>query len=237
MAAAQAVFERHEKKYMLTKSQCMVFKKRIVPFMEHDQYGLHTICSVYYDTEDYQIIRNAGEKPAYKEKLRLRSYGVPRADDTVFLELKKKFNGVTYKRRMPMCMREAGAYLQAGIRPAQTGQIFEEIDWFRRFHQLEPKVLLCYDRIALFGKEDPQLRITFDTDIRWRSSGLDLSKGDYGKALIGPDKTLMEIKTLGPIPCWLSGMLSAVGAYPISFSKYGTVYRNNLVKKGVQRYA
>lgn len=218
------VFERHEKKYLLTQAQ---YNQLIEPLMEHmqqDQYGLHTICSLYYDTEDFLLIRRSLEKPKYKEKLRLRSYGIPSEGDVVYLELKKKLDGVTYKRRAPMTLYEAEQYFSYGTPPEQAGQIFDEIVWFKDRYRSMPKVLLFYERIAMYGIDDSSLRITFDMNIRWRDEQLNFTNGDYGKQLLTPDERLMEIKLIGAFPFWLSRLLSEKKIYPISFSKYGMVY-------------
>lgn len=132
--------------------------------MQEDQYGKHTICSLYFDTDDYLLIQRSLEKPKYKEKMRLRSYGVPTPDSIVFMELKKKLDGITYKRRMPLTFSEVIEYTREGSIPEQNNQIMEEIDWFFGRYKLYPKVLLCYERIALYGKDDSNLRITFDSD-------------------------------------------------------------------------
>jgi SPX domain protein involved in polyphosphate accumulation len=225
------VFERHEKKYLLTEAQ---YNQLIVPLtehMQHDQYGLHTICSLYYDTDDFLLIRRSIEKPKYKEKLRLRCYGIPSQEDVVYLELKKKLDGVTYKRRASMTLCEAEQYFSNGTPPEQAGQILNEIVWFKdRYHPM-PKVLLFYNRIALYGIADSSLRITFDTNIRWRDEQLNFTNGDYGTQILSPGERLMEIKLTGAFPCWLSHLLSEQKIYPISFSKYGMVYRKILHKE------
>ena len=232
-------FERHEKKYMITDEQYDKLLSFLEPETRKDEYGLHTICSVYYDTEDYAFIRHSLDKPVFKEKLRLRSYGVPRMDSTVYMELKKKLAGVTYKHRIPMTLREAEAYLQSGIQPQGLEPVVAlgEFDWFlNRYHPIA-KILLCYDRIAFLGKENSDLRITFDTDIRWRNYNLSLSEGDQGCPLLDSGKLLMEIKTQGALPLWLAHRLSELAVYPISFSKYGTVYQEQLEFKGGIQYA
>lgn len=228
----QAVFERHEKKYLLTRRQYRAVKALLDQHMRVDQYGLHTVSSIYMDTDSYEIIRESLEKPEYKEKLRLRSYGTPGPDDTVFLELKKKVDGVVYKRRIPLTLREAERYLRAGIRPANTGQIFEEIDWF--LHRKNPKPAACIscDRLALYGKEDPDFRVTFDFAMRYRTDGLSLANGSSGSYIIDPDLCLMEVKTTHALPLWLTRFLSENEIYPTSFSKYGTCYENHILTKG-----
>ena len=126
--AVNYTFQRVEKKYMLSPNQYEQFISEIKPYMQLDEYGLHTICNIYYDTMTNELIRTSIEKPRYKEKLRLRSYGIPDDDSTVFLEIKKKFNGVVFKRRVSMQHDEAMAYIESGIRPNFENQILFEID-------------------------------------------------------------------------------------------------------------
>ena len=149
---AQEVFKRYEKKYMLTREQYNQLMSSLITKMCPDSYGKHTICNIYFDTPDYQLIRTSLDKPVYKEKIRLRSYGVPKEDDTVFLELKKKYDGVVYKRRVPMTLREARNYLYKGIKPEKGSQILREIDYAYQFYQTKPMVYLAYERIAFCGK-------------------------------------------------------------------------------------
>ncbi len=222
------VFERHEKKYRLSEEQYLALRQRLEEHMRPDQYARHTICSLYFDTPDFLLIRRSLSKPKYKEKLRLRSYGLPGPETMVYLELKKKLDGVTYKRRAAMPYAQAQGYLLQGETPEQQGQILREIDWFRDFYKPVPRVLLFYERIALYGVEDPALRITFDTDIRWRMERFDLTEGDDGRPLLQPGERLMEIKVAGALPFWLARMLSELKIYPTSFSKYGNVYREYL---------
>jgi len=223
-AETQYCFARTEKKYLLTGAQYRAFLRTAKPHLRPDAYSHYDICSLYCDTDDYALIRASLEKPVYKEKLRLRSYGVPKDGDRVFLELKKKFDGVVYKRRVDMTAAEAARYL-AGEAPVRESQIQREIDWLCRSHPLKPKVLIAYSREAYSGTEDDQLRVTFDTDIRARSTRLDLRAGDQGSALLPEDRVLMEIKFPGTAPLWLARLLSEEQIFPASFSKYGTYYQ------------
>lgn len=197
-----------------------------------DEYGMYPICSIYFDTDDYRLIRASLEKPVYKEKLRLRSYGAPsRMEDPVFLELKKKYKGVVYKRRVDMSLGECRDYFDYGLRPESDGQILHEIDWFQQLWKTSPKVFLRYDRIALFSPEDPQLRVTFDHNLCWRDTQLQLSCGDWGHPLLTGsqrDHIPMEIKVPGSMPLWMCSILDHAEAFPTSFSKYGYCYQNHL---------
>lgn len=227
----QCSFQRFEKKYLLAQTQYAALLNRMSPYMQPDEYGRYTICNIYYDTDNYQLIRASLEKPVYKEKLRMRSYGVPGDGDPVFVELKKKYHGEVYKRRAVMEAAEAVDYLAGTARPRQEGQICHEIDWFLASYHPTPKAFIAYDREALAGRDNPDLRITFDTNLRWRNSDLDLRCRDHGELLLPREQILMEIKIPGASPVWLSHLLSELKVFPVSFSKYGTCYRQHLLEQ------
>lgn len=228
-----SAFERVEKKYLMTKEQFDSFLKRTNKLITLDQYGLHTICNIYYDTDTYDLIRYSIGKPKYKEKLRLRSYGIPTKESTVFVELKKKWNGVVFKRRTSMTLAEAQEYLDHGVRPSKSCQIIKEIDYFLEYYNPAPKLFLAYDRLAFFGNENSEVRITVDQNIRSRTTELDLSMGDKGERLMEDELYLMEVKVPGAFPLWLANILSELEIYPVSFSKYGNIYKKSLVARGV----
>lgn len=242
MTTYQDVFERYEKKYLLDEGTCAAFMARLAGRMQQDAYGRYTISNLYLDTENYDLIRTSLEKPVYKEKLRLRSYGVPREpEDAVFLELKKKYRGVVYKRRISLPLQQAENYLLRGITPdtmlaqdapPESVQIFQEIDWCMRLYRPRPRVYIAYDRIALFCAAQPDLRMTFDRNIRFRQSQLHLQLGDEGESLLKPGFVLMELKIPGAIPLWLSKDLAELGIFPVSFSKYGMCYQQSLCGTG-----
>ncbi len=224
MGTVQSCFKRYEKKYLLTREQYEAMRVGMAAHTVPDEYGNYTIGNVYYDTPDYRLIRESLEKPVYKEKLRVRSYGVPDSGDKVFVEIKKKYDGVVYKRRIVMEARSAARYLR-GAYGGDGSQISHEIDWFLSFYRPEPKVYIAYDREAYAGKEDAELRVTFDTGLRARSTDVDLRAGDYGAPLLPEELVLMEIKIPGTAPLWLSHLLSENSIFPTSFSKYGTYYQ------------
>lgn len=226
---AQLTFERIEKKYLLTPAQLTALWDVLERYMEVDAYGQHTICNIYYDTDDYRLIRASLAKPRYKEKLRLRSYGTPTADSQVFVELKKKYEGVVYKRRTALPLAQAQAWLD-GAQPPQPDQIRREVAYFMDFYRPRPRVFLAYDRVALSGREDPALRLTLDANIRWRTGQLDLAAGDHGAPLSVQGMYLMEIKLPGVMPLWLAHALAALEIAPVSFSKYGCCYREVLCR-------
>lgn len=227
-------FQRYEIKYLLTEELYEKFRERTQGFLLPDEYGEYTVCSVYLDTDDYRLIRTSLEKPAYKEKLRLRSYGVPDTGTAVFLEIKKKFDGVVYKRRISLTEHEAEEYIKNGTPPESRGQIFNEIDYIMKLYRPSPKLYLAYDRIAMTCPDIPSLRVTFDRNIRSRRDSLKLSCGTSGELLRcrGQEKyRLMEIKTAASMPLSITSVLSELKIYPTSFSKYGEIYRSSICGK------
>lgn len=227
--AIKTSFERYEKKYFLTPDQYRLFKERLAPYVKADEYPTYTLCNIYYDTDDYRLIRASLEKPIYKEKLRVRSYGVPSADSNVFVELKKKCDGVVYKRRITTTPFNAQCLLNGFRTDNPDNQISNEIAYFQQFYHATPKVFIAYDREAYKGIENSELRITFDTNLRYRLDKLSLQAGDYGEPIIGSDLYLMEIKIPGICPLWLSRLLSEYKIYPTSFSKYGECYKKHIL--------
>ena len=221
-------FIRREIKYLLSERQTDEVLLRISSMMTEDCYSDQTICSLYCDSADHILAQLSMDKPVYKEKLRLRTYGTPVDSSDVFLEIKKKFQGVVYKRRAEMTLRQAREYLSGGEKPPQDSQILREIDYTLKFHDIHPMVCLCYERVALYGKENPDLRITFDTGIRFRTDELDLGAGARGQNLLPPGGVLMEIKIPGTTPLWLARALSENAIFPTHFSKYGAAYQTML---------
>ncbi len=227
------VFNRVEKKYLIDEDAYRMFSELIEPYMKADEFcvndNFYSINNIYYDTDTDELIRNSIDKPVYKEKLRLRSYGVPELNDMVFLEIKKKFDGVVNKRRTVIRLSQAYDFLDNGIVPEEGNylnmQVVRELKYFIEFYKPKPKVFLKYDRKALFGKEDDDLRITFDKNIRTRREDLRLEAGDAGEQLLEDGKILMEIKTTTSFPLWLTSILTKYEIKGVSFSKYGTEYK------------
>lgn len=238
--SVQTVFERYEKKYLLSRQQRDSLLNRMEEHMVKDRYGEYTIGSIYYDTKEYSLIRASLDRPVYKEKLRLRSYLVPGDNSPVFVEIKKKYKGIVYKRRICLEKQLAVRWLSGQCRAEEVAgaeadftdrQIAREIQWFLDSRPLRPSVYLAYDRQAWYSPQTPGLRITFDTNIRWRDQELDLSAGTEGQRLTGEDQVLMEIKIPDSMPLWLARTLSELQIYPASFSKYGRCYEACLCPK------
>ncbi len=244
MGQYQGTFQRYEEKYLVSEIKYRLLRQCLKDRMAVDEYGETAICNIYFDTPTHLLIRNSLEKPAYKEKLRLRSYGIPGEDDKVFVELKKKYKGIVYKRRVKLELSQAEQYLYYQKPMEQPSQIMKEIGWFMRFYkEIEPSMYISYQRTAMYGMEDSRLRITFDRDILWREQELWLEYGIWGNPLLQQGERLMEIKLPYAMPLWLSRILDQLELYPVSFSKYGNGYRRSLemlnhkIEKGEILYA
>ena len=226
------VFKRTEKKYLLSQEAYLYLKKSIGGYLLPDKYGKSTLCSIYLDTPDYRLIRASTEAVNYKEKIRLRSYGTPLlADDRVFLEIKKKCDRIVYKRRESMTLREAETYLAGGEIPFDS-QIMKELHYAMNFyHWPKPAVAISYEREAFFDRSNPDLRLTFDTGVRFRTDRLSLADGTGGQMILPEETVLLEVKSTGGMPLWLAETLDSGGIYPTSFSKYGTAYQNMIKNK------
>lgn len=236
------VFNRYESKYLMDDNMFHIIYNRLLEYMELDAYNkndqFYSISNIYYDTEHDSLIRNSLAKPKYREKLRIRAYGIPEKDAKVYLELKKKVFGLVNKRRTALKLSEAYEFVRTGVEPefreGMNKQVIEEIKYFLQRYDLEPKVYLAYERIAMFCINNRDLRITFDTNIRSRRYDVLLEDGDYGEKLLYPGQWLMEVKAEKTIPMWLSRLLSDLELYRTSFSKYGNEYKKMISGKRVE---
>lgn len=226
------VFRRREQKYKLDEAQKQALVTLLESRLEPDRFKRSTVCNIYYDTADRRLIRRSLEKPVYKEKFRLRSYGTPQPGQIVFLELKKKYKGVVYKRRVPLEIEKAVAYMQDPQASLDAGQIGREIDYFKRYYSpLEPAVYLSYDRLA-WRSPDGDLRVTLDWNVCYQvGENLDLRTAQPQESLLEPGEYLLEVKTPTAMPLWLVGFISKHQIRKISFSKYGHVHMHQVKQK------
>ena len=228
---AVTVMQRYEMKYLLSGPQTDFLRRRLEGHMQIDEYGLTSIASLYYDTPDARLIRASLEKPAFKEKLRARSYGVATDLSPVFLELKRKYDGVVYKRRVQSTIPQVEDLFAGENSLGGSEQIQKELQYFRDFYgTLLPACLIVYDRTAYF-EPGGDLRLTIDHKPRYRTEDLTLTKSMEGAPLLDPGWTILEVKVQGAMPLWLSAALSEGGIFKSSFSKYGEAYRRELQKK------
>lgn len=241
-------FKRYEKKFILTKEQYDKLIPKLLNYMDYDEHcknnETYSIYNIYYDTDNNDVIRHSISKPFYKEKLRLRSYKTPKSlDDKVFLELKKKINGIVSKRRAVITLGEAYNFLESRERPKTkdyiNNQVLDEIDYYLSKNNVHPNVYISYSRNAFFAKDDRDFRLTFDTDILSRRNFLTLQDGSFGNPILDPDKYLMEVKILGAMPIWFTQILSELCIYNTHYSKYGneftTFFKNKQKNNDLQR--
>ncbi len=234
-------FERREKKTTMPTVDVAALQARIAPFMvadEHNPDGKpYMVCNIYYDTPTDNVIRTSVARPRYKEKLRLRSYGTPTCDTKIFLELKKKLDGVGTKRRTRLTLRDADTYLRTGIHPDGLSymdeQVLCEIDYYRSHVNVAPALYVSYLRRAYYAKDEPSFRITLDSDILTRRYDLDLTLGRYGEPILSPGKTLLEVKFAGAVPLWFARIMSEFGLSFHTFSKCGTDFKLYTHQKAV----
>lgn len=237
-------FERMEKKTLVNTADLPLLTEIITRHMEPDKFNVggkpYTICNLYFDCDDDHVIRTSVNNPWYKEKLRLRSYGVPKPGDKVFLEIKKKCNGVGTKRRAKIPYTDAISYLETGIHPSELPfideQVLREIDYYRSNQPVVPRTYVSYLRHAYAGIDDREFRVTFDSDIITRKYDLDLSLGRYGDPILSPGKTLMEIKFIGAVPLWFAHMMSDYGLSIHTFSKVGSDFKLKTYASACERF-
>jgi SPX domain protein involved in polyphosphate accumulation len=225
-----AYFQRYEQKYLLNLTQYRAVVEMLKDYASIDEYGLTTIYSLYYDTPGFAVARKSKDKSTYKEKLRLRSYGIPRPGDTVYWELKKKLRGITYKQRIPTPFTP----FVFEFRENTDTPTVNEIRWFFNYYHPLPQCLITYDRLAFRFREHAGLRITFDASVRFRDSDLDFSHGPRGTVLLDEDCLLMEVKTERSIPLFLNACFTRLNLFPAAYSKYRTAVEQLMHKREPQ---
>ena len=228
MSGPIVVMKRYELKYLLDAEQTAYLKERLAGRMKLDQYGRTSIASLYYDTPDYRLIRASVEKPPFKEKIRLRSYGLATETSPVYLELKRKADGIVYKRRVQSTIPLVEKFFAGSGDICAGGQINREITYFRDYYgELSPACLIIYDREAYF-EPDGDLRLTIDFNPRYRVDHLTLTHSMEGAPLRPAGHTILEIKVQEAMPLWLARILTEGHIYKNSFSKYGEAFRQQL---------
>ena len=219
----QCVFKRYEEKYLISNKQCIELLKIIPKYMELDHFGEYLVQNLYYDTENWDVISGSIDKPHYKEKLRLRCYNIPNEESLLFLELKKKYKGIVYKRRVPIPFKELSFHPIQDLIAEGTSQISQELDFYIKKNAAVEKIYIGYKRRAFFNEHNG-LRVTFDSGLRFRLGYLDFFNPKEGKIILPPGKILMEIKTNGGMPLWMAHTLSENEIFPVAFSKYARCY-------------
>jgi len=234
----QDIFRRREKKYLITGEQGAALQRLVSWYTAIDQQGEYLIQDLYYDTDNWDIISKSIEKPSFKEKLRLRFYGEYNSESQGFLEMKRKYEGIVYKRRIALPLSELK---KRGVREtvsAVDSQISREISYFLLTNRVSEKIHIAYKRTAYTGIENKGLRITFDRDIVFHLCPMNNNnfsefnpENDRQIQIIEQNQMLMEIKTADAIPLWLTRVLSENNIFPVTFSKFGVCYVRHIAKR------
>lgn len=220
------IFQRIEEKYLITEEKKTKLLNKISSHIECDDYFKSSIHNIYFDTDNNDLIINSLEKPIFKDKFRIRSYKIPKEDDEVFLEMKTKYKGVVGKRRIKLKLKDFYKYINKEIKPKE--QILKEIMYYYNYYDLKPAIYIAYDRESYKGKENKNLRITFDSNLRSRREKLKFVENVSMNNYFDKNIYIMEIKTVGSLPLWLVKTLSELEIMPTSFSKYGKIYEKEM---------
>lgn len=225
------IFSRREQKYLITRYQYGQLVKCLMNYMRFDKYGhngMYHVSSLYFDNPEKDIYFETKNKIKYRQKLRLRVYDEVDQNGTAFFEIKQKHNNVVNKRRLLMPLDEAYRYLENGseqdLKQYKTSnvQVLKEIDYFISFYNLQPEMIVSYRRHAFHGLEDPELRLTFDLDLKCRNKDLALENGHYGTNFIDEDLVILEVKVNDSVPLWLARYLQKLNCEQRSASKFCT---------------
>ena len=242
---AIATFKRYERKYLISKEKLDEIMPVLLEHMELDEYCIggkeYRIYSIYYDTVNHDVIRSNSQGLPYKEKMRLRSYYDKKdPEDKIFMELKKKCNGVGNKRRIKLRLREVEPFVNDGILPETkdylSRQVAKELQYFLKMNRVAPAMYVQYDRLALFGKEDKNFRMTFDRNVHTRRSNFVFGESEEDELLLPENMYIMEIKILGAMPLWLTRLLSENHLFSHGFSKYGVKYKEDAKNRNLQYF-
>jgi len=224
-------FNRFELKYLLTSEQAAHFENKIQGYLHPDTYGRggkYRLSSLYYDSSKYHFYWEKIEGIKFRRKLRIRHYesSEPLTDQTkVFVEIKQRLDRVTQKRRLRLAYQDAlelcsGKSIPEILLPEERS-IAEEIHEMVLRYNLEPTSVVSYFRKAYLGTDyDEGLRVTFDTDLHYRTHDLDLRSKAKGESLLALHHVIMEIKVNERVPYWLTEFVGESNLKLIRVSKY-----------------
>lgn len=227
----QTQFKRIETKFIITQELFDQLQEQFAPYMEADAYAYSSITNIYFDNPDFQMIQDATNKLNGREKIRMRTYASqPDAQSEAFLEIKKKENEVGYKYRVTSTAEKVLNFVQTGQmdEPLADQNVSREMNiLLERYGQIQPKMHIAYSRYSMKGINDDQIRITFDSNLRFRHQDVHLGTSALDQSLVEAGEMIMEIKVPGDYPDWLAEILDGHGLVNQSFSKYGVAYKKS----------
>ena len=232
-------FKRIETKYIVAAEELSALLADLKEYLAEDDFPRSTITNIYFDNQDFQVIRDSIDRKNGREKVRMRTYVAhPTANSRVFLELKKKDKeGVGHKYRIASDLQSVLQFMENDRTTNATVDDKELIDELtslkKRYTALSPKMYIYYERYSLKEKHSlegyPQtkVRVTIDQNLIYRDYDVTMLEDRYGRDLVGEGKVIMEIKAPGEQPVWLQEIIKKYELEPTSFSKYGTAYRKS----------
>lgn len=237
----QKQFRRKESKYIVDKAVFAQLETELKTYMVADEYANSTITNIYFDNEQFEMIQDAIDKKYGREKVRMRVYDAqPSKNSQAFLEIKKKENKIGFKYRLTSTPLAVMEYVEKGLADQTMAdeKVMSELATLKkRYGSIKPKMYIYYDRVSFKGKEDQKVRVTVDQNLLYRADHIDVERGRFGKALLDPDKVILEIKVAEEQPTWLVDLLEKYQIQKQSFSKYGNAYRLASLSRGGEQHA
>jgi len=217
------IITRQEVKYLISRASHDALLRDLANHLVPNKFFAQTIHNVYFDNDTNDLILRSIEKKEFKDKLRLRAYHMDGELGNPLIELKKKYKGTSYKRRIKLTIEQARDLINGGALN-HTGQIADEMRFLIARTGCTPKMYIGYDRASydVVGHDD--LRITFDSNVRCRTTNLDFAPNPADKNIIDADHYILEIKAADTFPLWLTDALTRNGIFPQSFSKYARAF-------------
>lgn len=222
-------------KYELTYGQYSQLRKVGYSHLVEAPAGVHGLSALYFDTDDFELIREFQTDGPYQELFRMRTSEVLMKESLVSMEIIKRFEGRASQRHVLIPYVNAQSYLldyrQYVNEQSIEAQISREIEYLVGGKSLAPKVVISSDRLIMNCTKKVPLEVEFDFNIRWRTSDFDLRKGNYGEFVDPTLNVLMTIKSDGSYPGWFSELLQQLDVQPSTFSSLMVTYQEHLFNK------
>jgi SPX domain protein involved in polyphosphate accumulation len=228
-------FERKEFKFYVPIDQAMILRDRVMSHMVHDPYcanleqNRYAVRSIYFDTPNLLFYFEKVDGLKLRKKLRVRVYNEFKEGSPAFLEIKRKIEDTIIKERAQVNIEETEKLLNGAkllLRNEDGKETFDRVVLDRFVYlinrlKLEPKALITYEREAFFDPENPDLRITFDYNVRsfLNPTLQDFYREDDLRTFSSPN-FILEVKFSIALPLWTRQMLKDFRLHLQSISKY-----------------
>lgn len=226
--------------YKLSYAQYSQLRKRSYPHLVEEYEGIHELSSLYFDTPDFELMREVQEEGAYQELFRMRTDALLMKESLVAMEIVKQFNGRKSLRSVLIPYVNAQSFLRNYrkhvLKVGVEAQISREIEYLVSGRNLVPKVVISSDRISVVSTKKGRLEMDFDFNIRWRTADLDLKKGNVGEFVDPTLNVLMTVKSEGNHPQWFRELVEELNLCESSFSSLMVTYKEQLFRKEKNNY-